>query len=456
MNITASSIAWLDARYRPPALPPGLPRDDLRVHTHAPPAPGTGARRRSMGTVTGESPDDSGPGGASRRDVHPPMPRDKRGWQVAPAPDGRGMPERTPSGPPPHRRIGFWWFVLALIAINWLSVSVLHARGPAARDGGLQPLLPGTGARPGRSARSPPRATRSRARSRASCATRRATPRATQTTLFATEVPTFWNGSQLSALLQEKGVADQRQVDQHEPVAARRAAARLRAHPADRGPVRAVRAPRRQGRRRHGRARQLRPLAGAPRGPRDDPRDLRRRRRDRRGEGGADGDRRLPASARALRAPGRAHAARRSALGCAGHGQDAARPRRRGRGARGVLLDLRLGVHRGDRRRRRLARAGPVRQGQGGGARDHLHRRARRDRTLPPGLGVGDGLQRRARADARPDPHRDRRLRVLRGGRRARCDQPARRARPRAAARRVASTAASPCRRPTARGAWRS
>lgn len=27
------------------------------------------------------------------RDPHKPMPRDERGWRVAPAPDGRGMPD---------------------------------------------------------------------------------------------------------------------------------------------------------------------------------------------------------------------------------------------------------------------------------------------------------------------------------------------------------------------------
>jgi cell division protease FtsH len=40
-----------------------------------------------------------------------------------------------------------------------------------------------------------------------------------------------------------------------------------------------------------------------------------------------------------------------------GHRQDAAGARRRGRGGRAVLLDLRLGLRRDVRRRRRLARA---------------------------------------------------------------------------------------------------
>src|SRR6202521_1949712 len=56
-----------------------------------------------------------------RRDAPPPMERDKGGWQVAPAPDGRGMPEQAPAGPPAHRRPGFLWFVLILLALNWLS-----------------------------------------------------------------------------------------------------------------------------------------------------------------------------------------------------------------------------------------------------------------------------------------------------------------------------------------------
>ena len=110
-----------------------------------------------------------------------------------------------------------------------------------------------------------------------------------------------------------------------------------------------------------------------------------------------------------------------------GTGKTLRRARGGRRGARGLLLDRRVGVHRGDRRRRRVARPRPVRQGEGGRAVDHLHRRARRRRPLPPGVGRHHRRERRARADARPDPDRDGRVRVDPGGRRHRRHQPARR-----------------------------
>jgi cell division protease FtsH len=50
-----------------------------------------------------------------------PMPRDQRGWRVAPAPDGRGMPDEH-KPPPPHRLRGFWLFFVALLAVNWIFV----------------------------------------------------------------------------------------------------------------------------------------------------------------------------------------------------------------------------------------------------------------------------------------------------------------------------------------------
>src|SRR5690242_16057025 len=60
--------------------------------------------------------------GSPDRSVPPaPMPRDKEGWRVAPAPDGRGMPEEH-KPPPPHRMRAFWILAIALLAINWVFV----------------------------------------------------------------------------------------------------------------------------------------------------------------------------------------------------------------------------------------------------------------------------------------------------------------------------------------------
>src|SRR5438034_2666893 len=145
--------------------------------------------------------------GARRRDVHPPMPRDKRGWQVAPAPDGRGMPKQPPSGPPPHRRPSFLWFLVILIALNWVSVLLFTpSRGGEKRvtvsfnPYFLQEVQAGqvkSISTKGDSVegtfkvklRYPPNA-----------------KKATTTKQFKTEIPSFWNNSQLSALLKEKGV----------------------------------------------------------------------------------------------------------------------------------------------------------------------------------------------------------------------------------------------------------
>jgi cell division protease FtsH len=149
---------------------------------------------------------ESEPAEEQRSHMHPPMPRDKRGWQVSPAPDGRGMPEQAPAGPPPHRTRGFLWFVLALIALNWISVLAFQPAGGERRV--TVPFSPyfieqvKAGQVRSISSRGDSVEGKFRAKLRYPPSDVKALP----TTLFATQVPSFWNGSQLSALLQEKGV----------------------------------------------------------------------------------------------------------------------------------------------------------------------------------------------------------------------------------------------------------
>jgi cell division protease FtsH len=140
--------------------------------------------------------------------------------------------------------------------------------------------------------------------------------------------------------------------------------------------------------------------------------------------------------------------------GPSGHRQDAARARGRRRGGRAVLLDLRLGLRRDVRRRRRLARARPVRAGQAEQPVHHLHGRDRRRR--PPPRRRPRRRPRRARADAQPAARRDGRLRDEGQHHPDRGHQPARHPRPGAAAPRAASTARSSSTAPTARAARRS
>ncbi len=155
----------------------------------------------------GTSSDATGAGRPSApRGVHKPMPRDKRGWHVAPAPDGRGMPEQDPSGPPAHRRPGFLWFVLLVIALNWISVLVFQPSSGQPRV--TVPFNPfflqevQTGQVKSISTKGDTVQGTFTAKLRYPSNDKKATP----TTLFATEIPTFWNGAQLSALLKEKGV----------------------------------------------------------------------------------------------------------------------------------------------------------------------------------------------------------------------------------------------------------
>ena len=144
--------------------------------------------------------------GLKQTGAHPPMPRDKGGWQVAPAPDGRGMPEEAPSRPPAHRRPGFLWFVLILIAVNWLSVLLF-----APSTGEPRVTVPFNPFFLSELQAGQIKAISTKGDSvQGTFTTKLRYPpndkKATPTTLFATEIPTFWNGSELSAQLKEKGV----------------------------------------------------------------------------------------------------------------------------------------------------------------------------------------------------------------------------------------------------------
>jgi len=151
-----------------------------------------------------ESPDQS-PSSAAPGDSRKELPRDERGWKVMPAPDGRGMPEQARKRPP-HRRPGFLWFVLILIAVNWLSVLLFRpSTGQQRVTVSFQPFfLQAVKSGEVKSISSTGNTVEGtfKLKLRYPPSDKRATP----TTLFRTEIPTFWNDAQLSALLSEKGV----------------------------------------------------------------------------------------------------------------------------------------------------------------------------------------------------------------------------------------------------------
>jgi cell division protease FtsH len=138
-----------------------------------------------------------------KRKTQPPMPRDKRGWQVAPAPDGRGTPPSTE--PPAHRTRGFVYFVLALIAFNWLFVLLFQ---PSSQPRVTIPFSPYfiSQVKAGKVKLVTTKGDTVQGTFTTKVVYPPGSKTATPTTLFATQVPAFWNGSQLEALLTSKNV----------------------------------------------------------------------------------------------------------------------------------------------------------------------------------------------------------------------------------------------------------
>jgi cell division protease FtsH len=138
-----------------------------------------------------------------KRKSQPPMPRDKRGWQVAPAPDGRGTPPSTQR--PMHRSRGFIYFIVALLALNWLSVLLFQ---PSSQPRVTIPFTPYfiSEVKAGKVKLITTKGDAVQGTFTTKVVYPPGSKTATPTTLFATQVPAFWNGSQLEALLTSKNV----------------------------------------------------------------------------------------------------------------------------------------------------------------------------------------------------------------------------------------------------------
>ncbi len=133
-----------------------------------------------------------------------PMPRDKQGWRVAPAPDGRGLPEQH-KPTPPHRLRGFWIFVIVLLAINWASVLIAQPGAePRVRVPFNPYFLQQVQAKRVKSITTTGNTVNGTFTAKVRYPAN--DKNAVATTLFVTEVPTFWNHDQLSSLLQQDGV----------------------------------------------------------------------------------------------------------------------------------------------------------------------------------------------------------------------------------------------------------
>jgi cell division protease FtsH len=132
------------------------------------------------------------------------MPRDRRGWRVTPAPDGRGMPdEHKPT--PPHRLRGFWLFFLLLLAVNWVLVLVSQPVGQPRVTVPFSPyFLQQVQAGKVSSISSTSGAIKGTFKEKIRYPANDS--KATPTTLFATQVPSFWNTNQLTEELTSQGV----------------------------------------------------------------------------------------------------------------------------------------------------------------------------------------------------------------------------------------------------------
>jgi cell division protease FtsH len=152
---------------------------------------------------------DSSPASGTSKDtgksVPPaPMPRDRQGWRVAPAPDGRGLPdEHKPT--PPHRLRGFWMLLVALLAINWLFVLISQPGTLQRVEVPFSPyFLQQLEAGKVKSITSKSNTIDGTFTTKLKYPPSDSNAKATD--LFATQVPSFWNSNQLTELLTSHNV----------------------------------------------------------------------------------------------------------------------------------------------------------------------------------------------------------------------------------------------------------
>ncbi len=132
------------------------------------------------------------------------MHRDHRGWRVAPSPDGRGAPE--PANPkPPHRSRWFVWFVVGLLAFNLASVFLFSPGGQQRVRVPFSPYFLSE-VQSGRVASIASKGDTIQGTFKSPVRYPSSDAKATPTTLFATQVPSFWNNDQLTALLRSEAV----------------------------------------------------------------------------------------------------------------------------------------------------------------------------------------------------------------------------------------------------------
>jgi cell division protease FtsH len=164
----------------------------------------TAGLQAGTGLPSSSSPLLNGGSGSNEAVPPAPMPRDKRGWRVVPAPDGRGTPDENKARPP-HRWRGFWFFVLVLLALNWVSVLMTRPSGQPRVTVPFSPyFLSHVQAREVKSISSTGDTILG------TFATEVHYPPgdkvAIPTTLFSTEVPSFWDSAELTQLLRSEGV----------------------------------------------------------------------------------------------------------------------------------------------------------------------------------------------------------------------------------------------------------